>query len=432
MTVVAQQKASLDDVHGIALHQVRAEHEKNQKDLVSQVTSLKGNLEATLTRCKALEEKSEKDSQSLQDTFLRSDSLSTLQQQNIADRDARIVELTTENTKLHLDLPTIKKQKDAELQALKAKHADVLARHTAETTDLKAEYARLLQRKNDYKGLFEMYEDKFGPVERYLNTTTPTPVGDQSIPLPEGAGIVPRLEDSQQIVTTRPSGRKRLRDDVEDEPELHTPKKVLTAQVVIDAEEEDGFQHAGDDSPVPEEARQDQEVAFMDNADVVLTEQDLETRIWSMFILPGDLEGYEKDVLLSQVQVLCEKKQNVFEDVVAAIDHHVVGRFDQAPPEPRPCFMAQVMGQAAGMGGSRMTRKSCAYCKKKPDERICCWARHVNGVGSGYLPRVDGKISGSSKDWNTVLAEPLTIESNGRSVRWQLIRRKARAMDPDY
>ena len=171
----------------------------------------------------------------------------------------------------------------------------------------------------------------------------------------------------------------------------------------------------------------------METADAVTSENDLPTQIWSMFVLPLDLEEHEKDALRDQVQDLCEKKQNSFEDVVAAIDHHVVGRFDRAPPEPRPCLMAHGMGQSCGRGGSRMTRASCPYCKRKPHERICCWARYVDGVGSGYPARVHGKISGSSKDWNkTVKAEPLTIENNGRSVRWQLIRRKARTLDPDF
>ena len=134
-------------------------------------------------------------------------------------------------------------------------------------------------------------------------------------------------------------------------------------------------------------------------------------KICDKFDFEGPWTTTDRQLFLAQLEsaYVCEKG---FQKRIEAIDRHCTGILTAEPPEPRPCFFAEITGSSLkGPGGLNMTWQNCKYCNGSPQRR-CVSAKFAPHVPSPFGSRDStGRVPYRARRYNPV-------ELSGQSKRW--------------
>jgi hypothetical protein len=135
-------------------------------------------------------------------------------------------------------------------------------------------------------------------------------------------------------------------------------------------------------------------------------------KIYEKFDFEGPWTTTDRELFLAQLESAYTWEKS-FQKRIEAIDRHCTGIMTAEPPEPRPCFFAEITGSSPkGPGGLNMTWQNCKYCNGSPQRR-CVSAKFAPHVPSPFGPRDStGKVPcGGARRYNPV-------EPSGHFKRW--------------
>ena len=148
---------------------------------------------------------------------------------------------------------------------------------------------------------------------------------------------------------------------------------------------------------------------------------DMANSLWEMFKIDGLSEEESTSLRATVAARLFTSGAHTLDSVIEQVDKYVTGRFDSEPPFPGPCFLATITSRKKGPGGPGMTQNNCPHCVEHAG-LVCCYATYVEGVAEAFPARVNGQVKKKDRVWLKD-AQPRTVESDGRQVRWVLHKR---------
>jgi hypothetical protein len=135
-------------------------------------------------------------------------------------------------------------------------------------------------------------------------------------------------------------------------------------------------------------------------------------KIYDKFDFEGPWTTTDRQVFLAQLEGAYVEEKG-FQKRIEVIDRHCTGILTAEPPDPRPCFFAEITGfSPKGPGGLNMTWQNCKYCNGSPQRR-CVSAKFAPHVPSPFGSRDStGKVPfGGARRYNPV-------EPSSHSKRW--------------
>jgi hypothetical protein len=158
----------------------------------------------------------------------------------------------------------------------------------------------------------------------------------------------------------------------------------------------------------PDDSQQEDTLHPADEYDAKVMAQ----KMYDKFDFEGPWTTADRQLFLAQLESAYVHEKG-FQKRIEVIDRHCAGILTAEPPEPRPCFFAEITGSSPkGPGGSNMTWQNCKYCNGSPQKR-CVSAKFAPHIPSPFGPRDStGKVPcGGARRYNPV-------EPSGHSKRW--------------
>lgn len=150
------------------------------------------------------------------------------------------------------------------------------------------------------------------------------------------------------------------------------------------------------------------------------------SNLWKFFTCAWDISTTETQILLRQFDAIFARGRPI-EDVIQAIELHIVGAFTTPPVYPRRCLFAELRRRGRASGGQALAR-SCQHCRTDPQERICVWLSYVPGVRSTFGDRVEGVIPTDGRDYRRNIM-PWTAQLGDTTARWVLHKRRTESSE---